>query len=105
MLKMANTYPEVEDIKQDLKSLKTHAGELTEHVKAEGRAKVERMASRANEEMHHLKDRANEEMHHMKDVGREKLRTMESYVQENPVQSLVYAFLGGLAASFLLGRR
>lgn len=91
---MANTYPEVNDIKQDLKSLKGHAGELTEHVKAEGRAKVEEMKYKANEELQHLKE-----------TGRDKLRTMEGYIQENPVQSIAYAFLGGLVASFLLGRR
>ena len=93
-MKIANTDPEVDDIKQDIKSLKNHAGELTEHVKADGREKVEEMTNRAHEQLHHLKD-----------AGREKIRTMESYVQENPVQSIVYAFLGGLAASLLLGRR
>jgi len=93
-MKMATNYPEVDDIKQDLKSLKTHASELGSHVKADGQERVNQMA-----------DRANEKLHNLKDTGREQIKTLEGYIQENPVQSIAYAFLGGLAASLLLGRR
>lgn len=94
MLKVAEKYPEIDDIKADLKSLKNHANELGHHVKEDGKERIDA-----------IKVDAQEQLHHMKDASRKQLRSIESYVAENPVQSLAYAFLGGIAASLLLGRR
>lgn len=94
MLKVAEKYPEVDDIKADLKSLKSHANELGHHVKADGKEKMNAIAEDAQEQLHHIKD-----------AGRKQIRSIENYVVENPVQSLAYAFVGGIVASLVLGRR
>jgi ElaB/YqjD/DUF883 family membrane-anchored ribosome-binding protein len=48
---------------------------------------------------------AREGAEHVRAKGAEGFDKMESHVRENPAQSLILAFCGGLVCSYLLGRR
>lgn len=94
MKKAKQNYPEIEDIRDDLDSLKTNVVELTKHVKKDGIIQSKE-----------LKDVAIERLQDMKSTGKEQVKKIERRVKEKPAQSIAVAFAAGLAASFLLGRR
>jgi ElaB/YqjD/DUF883 family membrane-anchored ribosome-binding protein len=80
-------YPEVRDIGNDLKALKDDVGNLASHVKEQG--------------LRDLSEKAQESLESLQGMSRK----MEQRIKEKPAQSLAIAFVTGLFASFLLGRK
>lgn len=94
MQKMRSEFPEIEEIKQDIDSLKSNVVELTKHVKSEGRTQAGRISEIAAERLLDLKKSA--QLEYLK---------AEKAVKAKPGQSLAIAFGAGLLASFLLRGR
>lgn len=86
-------YPEIEDIRHDLDSLRNNVVELTKHVTKDGDAKVE-----------DLKKVASERWEEMAKDGKKRLAMAESRVKEKPAQSLAIAFAAGALLSMLMKR-
>ena len=87
-------YSEVDNIKQDIDSLKSDTIELAKHIKEDGAAKTAE-----------IKEMATERVQTMTEQGKERLKDVESKVKKKPLQSLAIAFAAGLAFSVLMGRR
>ena len=94
MQKIRSEFPEIEEIKHDIDSLKTNVVELTRHVHSEGKIQA-----------HHLSDVALERFSTLKKSAQAEYRRAEKQIQAKPGQSVALAFAAGLAVSFLLGRR
>jgi ElaB/YqjD/DUF883 family membrane-anchored ribosome-binding protein len=91
---VAAEYPEIQDIREDLNSLKDNVLELSRHVKKNS--------------THHIddvKNYAEKQIDKAKRAGADALHKVESRAVENPGQTIAIAFFAGLATSFLLGRR
>lgn len=91
---LAAEYPEIQEIRDDLNSLKDNVFELSRHVK--------------NNSSHHLEDAkhyAERQLGKVKRAGADALHKVEDRVIEKPGQTIALAFFAGLAASFLLGKR
>ncbi len=89
-----SSYSEIDDIREDLDSLKTNVIELTKHVKQDGVIHTSE-----------LKDTISDRWSQLQASGREKYKNVESRIKEKPGQSMAVAFAAGLAASVLLRRR
>lgn len=89
-----NTYPEINDIREDLDSLKNNVIELTRHMRKDGKAQTEE-----------LKGTLMERLTDMKTTGSAQYHNVETRIKQKPAQSVAIAFAAGLAASLLLGRR
>ena len=93
---MSNTkkhYPEIDEIRADLDSLKSNVVELTQHVKQDG--KVQGKA---------LKKAANAQVKSLKDSTADSIGRIEDSVKEKPGQSVAIAFAAGLLTSFFISR-
>lgn len=93
MQKPRSEFPEIEEIKSDLDSLKTNVVELTKHMKAEGRVQAFKLGDVAMKSLNDLKKSA--EFNYQK---------AERQVKAQPGKSIAYAFGAGLILSALLRR-
>jgi ElaB/YqjD/DUF883 family membrane-anchored ribosome-binding protein len=87
-------YPEVDNIKDDINSLKSNTIELGRHIKDDGAEKTEEIKKAAQSRLDDLTVK-----------GRDQLKKAEIKVKEKPLQSMAVAFAAGLAFSILMGRR
>lgn len=87
-------YPEIEEIREDLDSLKTNVIELTKHVTSDGDVHAQE-----------LKDYAMKRIGKLQSSGRQQYKNLERRIKAKPGQSLAIAFAVGLVASQFLGRR
>ncbi|WP_340151178.1 hypothetical protein [uncultured Sneathiella sp.] len=94
MTKAADSYPEINELKEDLASLKSHVSELTASLKRDGVEGAEKLSARTKEKLGELKDRGQDGLHHIED-----------HVREKPGQSIAIAFAAGFLASMLLRNR
>lgn len=94
MQKVRSEFPEIEEIKQDIDSLKSNVVELTRHVKSEGRIQARKLGDIAMDRLTDLKKSA--QLEYLK---------AEKQIKAKPGQSIAIAFAAGLVTSFLLGRR
>ena len=94
MAKEKNTYSELDEIRQDLDSLKGNVVELTKHLKKDGVEKSHEVGAIAREQLDHLKTLGIREMH-----------KVENQIKTKPGQSLAVAFAAGALASLLLRGR
>ncbi len=91
---LAAEYPEIQEIRDDLNSLKDNVFELSRHVK--------------NNSGHHLEDAkhyAENQVVKVKRAGIDALHKIEDRIAEKPGQTIALAFFAGLATSFFLGKR
>ncbi len=94
MPKIKKAYSEIDDIREDLDSLKNNVVELTRHLKKEGK-----------KEAAEIKDIAMDRLEEIKTSGRRQLKSVERRVKQKPAESVAIAFAAGIVASFLFGRR
>ncbi|MCF8466551.1 MAG: hypothetical protein K9G33_04055 [Sneathiella sp.] len=94
MIKSADSHPEIDELKEDLASLKKHVSELMASMKQDGLEGAEKIGAQAKEKLGELKDR-----------GRQGIQQVEDLVKENPGQSIAIAFAAGFLASMLLRKR
>lgn len=89
------SYPEIDEIRDDLDSLKNNVVELTRHLKSDGVQQAEQVSSLAQKRLKSLGTR-----------GQQELRRIEKQVKQKPAQSMAIAFATGMLASMILrGRR
>ena len=93
MAKAKSNYPEIDEIKGDIASLKSNVVELTRHMQENGADKTHEMAQTARKRLAALQK-----------TGKQELQKMEKQVKAKPAQSLAVAFAAGLVTSFLLSR-
>lgn len=93
----ARDYPEVNDIKQDVRNLRSDMSSLAARVRADGGA----IASKVG---HEVEVQAREKYAFFKKEGRKQLDRVEAKVHEKPMQSIGIAFAAG-AILALLARR
>jgi len=86
-----SAFPEIEDIKEDLTSLKNDIAKLYGHVYKDGGKQVKEFAS--------------DQIHRAQDAGRDGIKKLEHQVTSKPAQSVAIAFAAGVVASFLLARK
>lgn len=94
MPKTKEPYLEIDNIKDDIDSLKTNIIELTKHIKVD-----------ADQETKELKKVAANQIEGLRETGREKYVRLEKKVNEKPGQSIAIAFAAGIFTSMLVGRR
>ncbi len=94
MQKTRSEFPEIEEIKQDIDSLKNNVVELTKHVQSEGRSQANKISELAADRITDLKKSA--QLEYLK---------AEKAVKAKPGQSLAIAFGAGLLAAFLFRGR
>jgi ElaB/YqjD/DUF883 family membrane-anchored ribosome-binding protein len=87
-------FPEIEEIRSDLDSLKDNVVELTRHIQANGA-----------EQIHEFGTLAQKRAVEMKKAGRRELRKVEGQIKAHPGQSIALAFAAGMALSLLMGRK
>lgn len=89
------SYPEIEEIKEDLNSLKDNVIALTQHIQKDGKVQAEEVGEEAKKRLTLVRAR-----------GKQEMKKLERQVKAKPGQSMAIAFAAGLAASALLrGRR
>jgi len=84
----------IEEIREDIDSLKSNIVELTRHVKAETGVRTDVLKSGVLSQVTSLKN-----------SGIAQYEKLEGQVKLKPAQSLAIAFASGVIASYLLGRR
>lgn len=87
-------YNEIDEIRDDLNSLKNNVVELSRHLKSDGLAKTESAKASA---LSRLDD--------VKAEGQRRVGQIEGRVKAKPAESVAVAFAAGLAASLLLRRK
>lgn len=93
MQKTRSEFPEIDEIRQDIDSLKSNVVELSRHLKAEGTVQARKLGEVARERFDDLRRAAHDEY-----------AKAEKQVKAKPGQSVAIAFAAGLALSFLLSR-
>lgn len=89
------TYHEIDEIREDLDSLKDNVIELTKHLQKDGVEHAEELGDVAKKRLKVMQMR-----------GRQEMKKVEKQVKQKPGQSLAIAFATGVVASMLLrGRR
>lgn len=94
MTKAKNAYPEIEDLREDLDSLKSNVVELTRHIKKDGRKQTR--------EIKHV---VTEGLESLRENGEVYLHDAEKMVKQKPMQSLAIAFAAGMIGNILLSHR
>lgn len=92
--KTKSSYPEIDEIREDLNSLRNNVVELTRHVKNDGTRQAQYVQGKAQENLENLAQNS-----------REKYGQFEQQIKSYPGQSVALAFASGFIASLLLGRR
>lgn len=100
-----NDTKEIDNIREDLKSLRDNVLVLSKKVEAEGKMTATELKAKAQENMADLKTRAQEKISHLQDYSADQLKMVETEIKKKPAQSVAIAFGAGLLASFLLSRR
>ncbi|NCT41476.1 MAG: hypothetical protein GW778_07445 [Alphaproteobacteria bacterium] len=95
MPKSKSNYPELNEIRQDIDSLKDNVVALTKHVQKDGVNQVDEISDIAKTRLAEIQQK-----------GQKEILKVEKQVKAKPAQSVAIAFAGGLIASLLLrGRR
>lgn len=96
---------DMEDIRDDIKSLKDSILTLSKHVEADGKMTAAELKTKAQDNLDDLKTKAQENIANFQDYSRDQLKVAEKEIKAKPAQSVAIAFGAGLLASFLLSRR
>ncbi len=94
MSRIQENYPEISEIKTNVNDLKVNTVQLAQHVKEDGKEATTEFVSS-------FKDRFAD----LKQYGRRELNLLEQHVVAKPTRSIAYAFVAGLVASVIFGRR
>ncbi len=105
-----------DNIRDDISRLRTDLAELSKQVKDRGtgyaKATTDRILATIGKELEDLggdKDRILEklrsELDNVQAMGKQKVETVEQKIQENPVRSLLIAFIAGLVLGKVFDRK
>ncbi len=111
-------YTEIDfdNIKEDISRLRADLAELSKQVKDRStgfaRATTDRILASIGKELEELgedKDRVLEKLHaeveNFQEIGKQKVETVEQRIKENPLKSLLIAFIAGLFLGKLFDRK
>lgn len=87
-------YPEINEIREDLDSLRTNVVELTKHIRKDSTAQTREVQKMLSHRLHDLEARA-----------QKSYKNMENGIKAQPGKSVAMAFAAGLVASMLFTRR
>lgn len=87
-------YDDLETIKEDIRVLKNDTKVLGRDLKDEGYKQLSAAEIKAREALEAAREK-----------GKDQYAEISRFVQNNPGQSLAIAFVGGIIASMILGRR
>ncbi len=90
------SYPEIEDIRSDLESLKTNVVELARHVQQEGSEKM----TAIGKDMGRI---AQKQIKNLQTVSKKEFNEVKSLVKRKPAQTLAAAFAAGVLLSMFWG--
>jgi ElaB/YqjD/DUF883 family membrane-anchored ribosome-binding protein len=93
MQKVRSEFPEIEEIKNDIDSLRDNVVELSRHIKEEGKTQASKLTDVAFERLADLRKSASFEY-----------QRAEKAVKQKPGQSIAIAFGAGLLLSALFRR-
>lgn len=112
------SYTEIDfdDIKEDISKLRADLAELSKQVKDRStgyaKATTDRILASIGKELEELgddKDRVIEklraELENVQEMGKQKVETVEQKIRENPLKSLLIAFIAGLFLGKLIDRK
>lgn len=85
---------DLETLKDDMRTLREDAAVLSRDLQVEGKKQYDMAGERAKEALGQAKVQ-----------GKQQYAELMSFVRTNPGQSVTIAFVGGMLASLLLGRR
>lgn len=85
---------DLDTIRDDVRVLREDATALGQDLKSEGKKQLNAAGEQARQHLDTAKDK-----------GQAYYGEMVSFVRSNPGQSVAFAFVGGMIASLLLGRR
>ena len=89
-------YASIEDIRNDLDSLKTNVIELTRHIQ-------ESSIGHVHEVTDEMTAQAYKKAEALRKTGKRELKKIESQVKSHPGQSVALAFAAGMAMSMIMG--
>ncbi len=96
---------EIDNIRKDVKSLKSNILELSKQVEADGRTTASDLKLKAQENVDHLKEKAQENISNFQDYSKDQLAAVENEIKAKPGRSMAIAFGAGVLLSTLLSRR
>lgn len=91
-------YPSIEDIRNDIDSLKTNVVELTRHIQESGIGHVQELTDEVT-------TKAQKKAEALRKSGKRELKKLESQVKSHPGQSVALAFAAGMAMTMIMGAR
>ena len=94
MPKPVKNHNEIDDIREDLNSLKGNIVELTKHIKKDGQAEINDIQSMAEERIENITN-----------ASKQRYQDIRKNVKAKPERALALAFVGGLVASYLMARK
>lgn len=111
-------YTEIDfdNIKEDISRLRADLTEISKQVKDRStgfaKATTDRILASIGKELEELgedKDRVLEKLHaeleNVQEIGKQKVETVEQRIRENPLKSLLIAFIAGLFLGKLFDRK
>jgi ElaB/YqjD/DUF883 family membrane-anchored ribosome-binding protein len=117
-ISQGESYTEIDfdNIKEDISKLRADLAELSKHVKDRStgyaKATTERILASIGKELEELGDdrdrvleKLREELENVQEMGKQKVETVEQKIRENPLKSLLIAFIGGLFLGKLFDRK
>jgi ElaB/YqjD/DUF883 family membrane-anchored ribosome-binding protein len=112
------SYMEIDfdNIKDDISRLRTDLAELSKQVKDRGtgyaKATTDRIIASIGKELEELggdKDKVlgklRTELQNVQEIGKQKVETVEQKIQDNPLKSLLIAFIAGLFLGKIFDRK
>ncbi len=95
MAKLINKdYPEIDNIREDLDSLKSNTVDLARHVRDDAAVQTSEIRKSATDRLEKLLG-----------LGKANIAKLEDHAREKPMQTLAIAFVAGMAASIFMNRR
>ncbi|MBI4228818.1 MAG: hypothetical protein HY693_03745 [Deltaproteobacteria bacterium] len=106
----------MDNIKEDISRLRTDLAELSKQVKDKGKvyakSTTDKVLASIGKELDKLgddKDRVLEklrvELENVQEMGKQKVESVEQKIQENPLKSLLIAFIAGLFLGKIFDRK
>jgi ElaB/YqjD/DUF883 family membrane-anchored ribosome-binding protein len=88
-------------VQQDLRQLQEDANVVLDDAKVLGRD----LTKAGKEQLNIAEEQAKKALNAAQEKGMDQYAALASYVRNNPGQSIAMAFVGGIIASMLFGRR
>jgi ElaB/YqjD/DUF883 family membrane-anchored ribosome-binding protein len=96
---------EIDNIRDDVQSLKSNILALSKQVGNEGKTTAASLGTKAYENVDHFKEKTLENISNLQDFSKDRLAAAETEVKTHPGRSMAIAFGAGVLLSALIRRR